>query len=73
MAIPVIAIGWGSLAIFAVDKLTDLVSETEELTKETGSFIKTSGVALAVVVVGGIILYKSLDWYGIFKKNKSAF
>ena len=57
MAIPVIAIGLGSLAIFAVDKITDLVSETNELTKETGSFIKTSCVALAVVVVGGILLY----------------
>ena len=61
MAIPVIAIGLGSLAIFAVDKITDLVSETNELTKETGSFIKTSGVALAVVGVGGILLYKVID------------
>ena len=61
MAIPVIAIGLWSLAIFAVDKITDLVSETNELTKETGSFIKTSGVALAVVVVGGILLYKVID------------
>ena len=61
MAIPVIAIGLGSLAIFAVDKITDLVSETNELTKETGSFIKTSGVALAVVVVGWILLYKVID------------
>ena len=58
MPIPVVAIGLGSLAIFAVDKLTGLVEESTEFTKETSSFIKTSGVAIAVVIVGGILLYK---------------
>tara|TARA_R100001163_G_C5067932_1_gene207492 strand:- start:1653 stop:1841 length:189 start_codon:yes stop_codon:yes gene_type:complete len=61
MAIPLVAIGLGSLAILATDKITDLFSETKELTQETGTVLKTSGVLIVSVVVIGIIAYRSLQ------------
>ena len=60
MAIPVVAIGIGSLAIYAVDKLTDLIKVSGDFTEESSSFIKQSGITIAVVLVFGVIAYQQL-------------